>query len=70
MTNQLAWLELPVTPYKVNFLFVSSTRRAVAGTGRELLTKVFLTECQHPDRGGGRKGRGGRRGRKKHGLVE
>lgn len=50
VTNQLAWLELPVTPYKVNFLFVSSTRRAVAGTGRELLTKVFLTDCQHPER--------------------
>lgn len=59
VTNQLAWLELPVTPHKVNFLFVSSTLRAVAGTGRELLTKVFLTECQPPDRGG--RGGGGRR---------
>lgn len=64
MTNQLAWLELPVTPHKVNFLFVSSTLRAVAGTGRELLTKVFLTECQQPDRGG----RGG--GRRKVEEVE
>lgn len=45
VTNQLAWLELPVTPYKVSFLFVSSTLQAVAATGRKLLTKVFLVSA-------------------------
>lgn len=38
----------------VNFLFVSTTFSAVAETGTELLTNVFLTEWQHPDGGGER----------------
>lgn len=54
VTNQLAWLKPPVTPHKVNFLFVSASLGAVAGLGRKLLTIVFLAKCQHP--GGGEEG--------------
>lgn len=56
MSNQLAWLELPVTLHKVNFLFVS-TFGAVAGTERKLLTKVLFPKCQHTDGGGRVRGR-------------
>lgn len=61
MTNQLAWLELPVKLHKVDFLFVS-TLGAVAGTERKLLTKVLFTKCQHPDGGGRVRGEMERKG--------
>lgn len=41
LTNQLSWLELPVRPHKVNFLFVSSTLAALSVWQKAVNKSVF-----------------------------